>query len=222
VYERYQNESTTAPAMRAGTAVRYPVSGGRRPTAQMLFALLVVVVCSLAVLFYLSNRLETQVTNPATGHARINAISQQMETLQRKFGVLLAESVEMRLKDLQKNIEAGTISAADLETFERLRNDLAILEGYAEAGGANAFDSAEIEHSRFRPLPVSGLVRNEELMEEVVKVKNLLYFCAASLATTTVLISGYWLRQRSRTHRIQSRMSAVPMLARKTGGDSGD
>lgn len=222
MYRRYQSESTTAPAVRAGTAVRYPVSGGRHLAVQSLFALFAGFVGFLAISFYLSNRLETQMASPAAGHARINAISQQMETLQRKFGVLLAESVEMRLKDLQKSIEAGTISAADLETFERLRSDLAILEGYAEAGGANAFDSAEIEHSRFRPLPGSGPVRNEELMDEVVKVKNLLYFCAASLATTTVLISGYWLRQRSRTHRIQSRMAAVPMLARKTGGDSGD
>ncbi|WP_434112171.1 hypothetical protein [Methylocaldum sp. GT1TLB] len=217
MYERYQSESTTAPALRAGTTVRYPVSAAWWRAPQVLVALLAVCLCSLVILYYLSARLETTVAGPAEGHARIKAINQQMEALQRKFGILLAESVEMRLKTLQKNIEAGAVSSADLEAFEQLKSDLVLLEGYAEAGGANAFDNTEIEHSRFRRLSGSGVVRNEELMDEVLQVKNLLYFCAASLATTTVLISGYWLRQRSRAYRLHSGMTAVPMLAKKPG-----
>lgn|GEM_PF-1558523 len=223
MYERYQSESTTAPALCAETTVRYPILGTRPRSAQMLVILLAVFLCSfILVLFYFSTRLEATVASPTEGHARIKAINQQIDALQRKFGVLLAESVETRLKALQKNIETGTVSSADIATFEQLRNDLTLLEGYAEAGGANAFDSTQIEHSRFRRLPGSEVVRNEELMNEVLQVKNLLYFCAASLATTTVLVSGYWLRQRSRTHRIYSRLAAVPMLAKRPDGDSGD
>jgi hypothetical protein len=189
----------------------------------VLVILLAVCLCSfLLILFYFSTRLEATVASPTEGHARIQAINQQIDALQHKFGALLAESVEMRLKALQKNIEMGTVSSADIETFEQLRNDLTLLKGYAETDGANMFDSSQIEHARFQKLPGSEVVRNEELMNEVLQVKNLLYFCAASLATTTVLVSGYWLRQRSRTFRIYSRFTAVPMLAKKPdGGSSG-
>lgn len=223
MYERYPSESTTAPALCAETTVRYPVPGARSRSVQVLVVLFAVCLCSLIwILFYFSTRLETTVAGPTEEQARIKAINRQIDALQRKFGVLLAESVEMRLKTLQKNIDMGTVSSADIAAFEQLRNDLAVLEGYAEASGADVFDSTEIEHSRFRRLPGSAVVRNEELMDEVLQVKNLLYFCAASLATTTVLVSGYWLRQRSRAHRLYSRMAAVPMLAKRSDGDAGD
>jgi hypothetical protein len=182
-------------------------------------------VCLLSfafVLFNASDRLEAAMTVPPEGRARIMAINQQMEALQGKFGVLLAESVEMRLKTLQRSIEMGKVSASDIAAFEQLKNDLTLLEDYAERSGANGLDGALLEHARFQQTPGSGMVRNEALMDEVLRVKNLLYFCAASLAATTVLISGYWLRQRSRTFRLHSEIAAVPMLAKMPGRDSGD
>jgi len=220
VYERYQSESTTAPALRAEASVRYPVPAARQRRARVLFILFAIFFGSFVlVLFDFSTRLESTLVSPSEGHARIKAINQQMEALQGKFGVLLAESVEMRLKALQRNIEIGKVSSADIEAFEQLKNDLALLEGYAERASANAFDDTQVEHSRFHRLPDSKVIRNEELMDEVLQVKNLLYFCAASLATTTVLISGYWIRQRSRACRIHSEVAAVPMLAKRAGGD---
>ncbi|WP_156912929.1 hypothetical protein [Methylocaldum szegediense] len=145
-----------------------------------------------------------------------------MEALQQRFGALLADSVEMRLKALQTKIEKGTVSSADLAAFDQLKNDLMLLQGYAAVGGADALDGTAVEHARFRRLPDSGAARNQELLDEVLYVKNLLYFCAASLATTAVLISGYWLGQRSRLHRIGSEIASIPMLAKRPGGESND
>lgn len=222
MYETFQSESTTAPVLRAGTSVRYPALAVRQRIPLVLVVLFVACLCSFAVLLYLSTRLETRIAGPTEGDARIKALNQQVEALQRKFGALLVESVEMRLKALQSKIEEGMVSSADIAAFEQLKNDLTLLQGYAEAGGADAFDGTAIEHARFRRLPGSEAARNQELVDEVLHVKNLLYFCAASLATTTVLISGYWLRQRSRVYRLYSETAAVPMLAKRPGGDSGD
>lgn len=222
MYETYQSESTTARALRAGTAVRDPALAVRQRIPLMLVVLFAACLCSFAMLLYLSNRLETRIAGSTEGEVRIKAINQQVEALQHRFGALLAESVEMRLKALQSKMEKGMVSSADMAAFEQLKNDLMLLQGYADAGGADALDGTAIEHARFRRLPDSGTVRNQELMDEVLHVKNLLYFCAASLATTAVLISGYWLGQRSRLHRIGSEIASVPMLAKRPGGESGD
>lgn len=139
------------------------------------------------------------------GHGRLQAMSQQMEALRGRFNGILAESIEVRLKALEKNLAAGKVGADDLRAFEELQKDIAILERYAGSGGPAVLNEAG-EHDRFRALrsPQPG-IRDTDLVNEVAELKHLFYFCLAGLATGTGMMLGYyWVNQRRclRAHRV--------------------
>jgi len=62
-------------------------------------------------------------------------MNQQMDSLRGKLNNILADSVEIRIKSLEKSIAEGKVSAGDVETFQSLQNDLRTLEDYAFFGG---------------------------------------------------------------------------------------
>jgi hypothetical protein len=165
-------------------------------------AVIVLLAAALLLLFQARGFLdhfETRLAAQAGGDARLQAMGQHMEALRGKFNGLLAESIETRLKALEKNIDAGKVGSDDLRAFEELQKDLKLLENYAGRGEAMSFDYAQRDHSRFRPLPdTKPVVRNDELMSEVLELKNLLYFCAAGLLAMggAAVVGCYWIAQR--------------------------
>lgn len=160
-------------------------------------------------------RIETQLAVEPGADPRLRAIGLQMETLRGRFNGLLAESIEMRLKSLEKSVEAGKVTADDLRQFEELQRDLRLLETYAGTPEAAKLDYAEREHSRYRPAPTSQAGRNEPLINEVLEIKLLVNACLVSIALSVLILVGYyWKRHRAEVRYLRGMAGQVPMLVR--------
>lgn len=157
---------------------------------------------------------ETKLAVESGGASRLRAMSQHLGDLRGRFHGLLEESVETRLKELEKTVANGKVNLDDLKAFGELQKDIEALENYAIANGTQGFDYARREHDRFRALPEQTPVpRNDELLREAVELKNLVYFCAAGLATGTALMLGYyWVLQRRNARYLEAMSLRAPLL----------
>jgi hypothetical protein len=223
MYERYQGERIPTELLYPQERAR-PPAPGRRSRIIVVLAICVLLASVLVLFFQFRSflgHLEVRLATESGGHTRIRAMSQQMEALRDRFNGLLAESVEVRLKALEKSVEAGKVSADDLRVFAELQKDINLLESYASGGGALSFDYAQREHSRFRALPeTKPAARNDDLMNEVLALKSLFYLCVAGLMTGTAAIMGcYWALHRRNVRYLGATEERMLMLARPT--DSG-
>jgi len=97
------------------------------------------------------NRLESRVARASgAGVERLRVMGRQMDTLRDRLHGLMAESVEIRLKSLDRNIATGKVSTDDLVLFQALQTDLKSLETYAGATGGDGLDSERSEHPRYQ------------------------------------------------------------------------
>jgi hypothetical protein len=222
MYERYRGKRVATELLCRQEVARrsVPAAQGRRISifAAMASCLLIalVLVLFLQVRGFLTH-LEARLAVESGGNTRIHAISEHMEALQGKFNALLAESVEMRLKTLEKSVETGKVGVDDLRTFETLKDDLKLLENYAVRSGALSFDYAQQEHSRFRAIPeTKPIVRNDELMNEILALRRLFYLCLTALVLSVVIVGGYWLSQRRKARWLESMGTHQIMLTEQS------
>jgi hypothetical protein len=196
-----------------------PVPGRRGPG---IFAALAacLLLASVLILFLqvqgFLGHLEARLTVESGGDRRLNALNQHMEALQVRFNALLAESVEVRLKDLERNIDAGKVGTADLQVFESLKNDLKTLESYAQRNGALGFDYPSREHSRYQAVvavapATAAPAPNQVLRSEVLEIRQLLYGLLAALAMALLAAANYWWNQRRNIRRL-TLLVAPPLL----------
>jgi hypothetical protein len=151
----------------------------------------------------------------AGSDARLRAMDQQMQALRGQFNGLLAESIENRLRLLQKSVDSGKASADDLRVFAELQRDLALLESYA--GRGTPVPAAEsFEHMRYQPLvtaPPPRVVRNDQLLDEVRQLKLLFVVSATGIALVALVLAVlYALRQRRGLRTLEAPLHAVPGL----------
>jgi hypothetical protein len=219
MYERYQGERVTTELLCRPELARHPVPRVPVRGPGIVVALAAcLLLASVLVLFFqvrgFLDHIETRLIAESSGvDIRLRAMGQQMEALRGKFHGLLAESVEMRLKSLEKIVESGKVSADDLRAFEELQKDLKALENYAGTSGVGGLDYPAQEHSRFRPMAQPQVVHNTGLMAEVVELKTLFYFCLVGIAVSAVAMVGYyWIRQRRHARYIHDLVGAMPML----------
>jgi hypothetical protein len=219
VYERrHQRKATATDIVRPTALAVRPQPLLARSRSPLLAAAAVGILLALALLLYFQVNgfiagLETRQA-AVPGDARLAAMGQQMEVLRGKFNGLLAESVESRLRLLQRNVEAGKASPEDLRAFAELQHDLALLETYASRG-APIPDPATLEHARYQPLAAASaprMVRNEELLVEVRQLKVLLYSCAAILAAGCLLLALYGLGRRRLERTLEYTAPPLPEL----------
>ena len=176
-----------------------------RPRALALLAGFLLLVLVLVLFFQINaflSGLEARLAIGSGGEARLSAMSQQMDSLKGKLNGLLADSVEIRLKTLEKNVSAGKVSADDLDAFHSLQRDLNLLEDYALAAGSAVLDYDRNEHPRFQPLAGSAsavLPSNHELVNEIARLKGLFYLCLTGLATGTGLLTIRYFRGKGRS-----------------------
>jgi biopolymer transport protein ExbB/TolQ len=223
MYERYQGERATTqvlchPELAERPVPRVPVRApGLFPVLAACLLLASVLVLFFQVRGFLDHVESRLVSESASGNLRLRAMGQQMEALRGKFHGLLAESVEMRLKSLEKIVESGKVSADDLRAFEELQKDLKALENYAGMPGAVGLDYPVQEHSRFRPMAPPQAAPSSQLMAEVVELKTLFYFCLAGLAAGTLaLVIYYWVRRRRYARYIRDLAETLPLLPRQS------
>lgn len=128
----------------------WPPVPRRRVRVAAAIALLLLWATVLLLFFQVHgflDRVEAQLRAQATsGDGRIRAIRQQMDALQDKFNALLAESVEVRLKNLEKSVAVGRVGAEDLKAFQELKDDLRALETYAARNEGQGLDTLWIDH----------------------------------------------------------------------------
>ena len=221
MHERYRGERVStqllSPQETAGTPVRWI----RQPRVAIipLLATGLLLISALVLFFHVQSFLERMETRLVAadrgGDARLRAIGRQVEVLRGKLHGALAESVEIRIRELEKNIDAGKLSAGDFKAFDELQRDLKLLEDYAENAPTSVFDYTARDHGRFRPIsPKVREAYSTPVRQEFSDLKTLFYFCLAGFGTSTVMMVGYyWTVQRRDVRRIRAatkRLPAVP------------
>ena len=218
MYEKYRGERVSAEILHPHGLSRevLPVHRGRA-TGFLAAIAACLLLASILVLFLqvqgFVSHLEAKWAAETGGSKRLHAINEQVEALQGKFNSLLAESVELRLKALERSVESGRVAVDDLRTFESLRADLLTLENYADRVGAKDFDYPSQEHDRYQAIAASPPpLRNTALKSELAELKVLFYGFLGVLAVALLAMFRYWLIQRRAIRRLE-RLAIPPMLA---------
>jgi hypothetical protein len=178
---------------------------------------------ALAAVFYQLytdlNRLESTVAmGSGAGVERLRAMGQQMDSLKDRLHGLMAESVEIRLKTLDRNIASGKVGTEDLILFQALQNDLKSLETYASVTGGAGLDGESNEHARYQTasgMTTAALARSE-MLKEISRLRTLLYLCLTGLvAGGGVLVARHWLASHRHAALTHPRSSKQPLLSRR-------
>jgi hypothetical protein len=226
MYERYHGKSAVSDCLSREPAIRRTVPPARQRPVQVFAFLAFLLLIALTVVLYLQvdgllGRFETAASAPPARDPHIAAIDRQLDALQGKFSVLLAESVETRLKTLEKNIDGGRVNPDDLRAFEELKRDLRLLEGYADEAGVQPFDYNLVEHDRYRRLPEAGpSSRTQALLGEVSELRSLVYLCIGGVAASTLMSAGFWWRERRRARSIGTDRFDWPRLPAPSNDES--
>jgi hypothetical protein len=129
--------------------------------------------------------------NPELLHYQV-----ELDALQGRLAGLMKDSVERKLRMLEKSVQNGDFGAEDLKLLEDLKTELAFLRNYAAVGG----DLQTLgEHERYRMSPdASGIASTEKIDRELVEFKNLVYLGVAAFGVSALMLGGAWLHGEAR------------------------
>lgn len=151
---------------------------------------------------------------------RIRLYNEKLEALQNRMTVFVADSVETKLKTLEKNVTAGTVGSQEIKTLEELKGEVKLLETYSSGKRANLTDPARLDHARFQTTPGSeATAAGGDLLYEVSQMKRLLYLSIASCGLVGLMIGGYWWQITARVKRLASDRPRTPLLVKKMEDD---
>ncbi len=143
---------------------------------------------------------------------RIRLYNQQIQSLQDRMTVFVADSVETKLKALEKNVTAGAVGAQEIKVLEELKGEVKLLENYSAGKGGKLTDLSRLDHARFQITPgTQNTVSSGDLLYEVLQLKSLLYLGIASCGLVGLMIGGYWWQTNTRVKRL-SREIIPPLL----------
>lgn len=181
-------------------------------------ALLLVLTSVFFQLYRDINRLESTVAmGSVAGMERLRVMGQQMDTLRDRLHGLMAESVEIRLKTLDRNIASGKVGTEDLILFQALQNDLKSLETYASVTGGAGLDGESNEHARYKTASgmTTAALAQSEMLKEISRLRTLLYLCLTGLvAGGGVLGARYWIASQRPAALTHPRSAKPPLLSR--------
>lgn len=134
-----------------------------------------------------------------SSNPRLQAINEQMESLHGRFSLLLAESVEMKLKALSRDMESGRLDPDDARLFNELEKELLLLEQYSNNGAADPLEASKLEHPRFNAItpistPTETVVPEQELSLQISRLRTLVYFSLSALAIGLLVLIGRWFK----------------------------
>ena len=151
---------------------------------------------------------------------RIRQYNQKLEELQDRMTVFVADSVETKLKTLEKNVTDGSVGIQEIKILEDLKGEVQLLEKYASGRGGKLTDSSRLDHPRFQITPgTQSTTSGSDLLYEVSQMKRLLYLSIASCGFVGFLIGGYWWQSNSRIKRLSRDIPSPRLLVRKTADD---
>lgn len=147
--------------------------------------------------------------------AKIRQYTYQVEVLQQKMSVFIADAVETRLHALEKNVAEGRVGDQEIKGIEELKNQVRLLESFTAGKSGHFIDVTQLDHPRFHPVPRSQLTgRNDELLAEIIQLKHLLYVSIASWGVVGLLAGGYWWQQHGRHRALPSAIVTRHLLSR--------
>jgi hypothetical protein len=151
---------------------------------------------------------------------RIHQYNQKLEALQDRMTAFVADSVENKLKILEKNVTEGTVGVQEIKTLEELKGEVKLLEKYSVGRKGNLTDSTRLDHARFQITPgTQNITASEDLLHEVSQMKRLLYLGIASCGFVGFLIGGYWWQTNSRIKRLSRELPLPRLLVGKVEED---
>ena len=225
MYDSNKNSRPDADLARREMALTEPAFAEGAPAVVLWLGLLFSVLGVGLFLFFNTqqfvSQFQTKFAVESEDSAKIRRYNLQLASLQERMTAFIADSVENRLRSLEKNIQAGEVGTQDIRNFEELRNELKLLESYAAGNGGNLTDSSRLEHPRFQVTPgTKDVGANRDMIAELVQLKTLLYISIASCGVVAFMVGGYWWQSSAKVKRLQSAPVHRPLLLRRQ--DSGD
>lgn len=212
--------------VRRGSALGEPVFVAPSRRARIFAFVLFFALLTLSVYLFLHTHQffnQVQARMQSLGDAdsvRISQYNQQVEALEEKMSVFIADSVESRLHTLEQNVAAGKVGEQEIRGIETLRNELKLLETYSAGKGGHIIDPIRLDHPRLQLAPGSQqIARNDQVLDELIQLKQLLYFSIASSGTVGLLLGGYWWRNTLRVRRLQAGYARVLLTGPPSGSD---
>jgi hypothetical protein len=221
-----RNGKSEHPAPSLQPRLSGPPTAGRAPAQQAawLFGLLIAsIILTIGYQLKLElDGLEARLLQPA-GNPRLDAISQQMSGLRGRLHGLMADSVEMRLKSLERNLATGHVNGDDLQVFQSLQRDLQSLETFAESPDGALMGVGQSDHPRYQALAaaVPGLTGNTELLREISRLRTLLYLCLTGLVVGGVVVGRLWIASRQTHTPLNPTRQGQPLPAPRSRSDHG-
>lgn len=163
----------------------------------------------------IADRVQNRFAGVESGDAqRIRQYNRRLDRLEERMTAFIADSVENRLRTLEKNVESGNVGAGEIGAVQELKNEVKLLETYSAGKSGDLTDPARMDHPRFRPTPGSEQAASlAGMVDEVAKLKTLLYLGLGSCGAGLLAIGGYWWRDRSRAvRRLPKHLSEMPLL----------
>lgn len=166
----------------------------------------VLLIASFYLLYQLGGYLtemERRLTASSGGEARVVAMGREMDQLKSRLNGLLADSVEIRIKSLERAVAEGRVSTEEIQAFTVLQNDLNLLENYSHASGGALPDSRRNDHARYQPVQVSSALTNQQLLEDVARIRGLFYLCLSGLVAGAGVVLVLRLRARGSSPQLE-------------------
>lgn len=118
----------------------------------------------------------------------------ELESLQGRVAGLMKDSVENKLRTLEKSVQSGRFGQDEAGLLEALKSELRFLQNYATQGGQLKTAG---EHERYRPTQASQEeTAAVQVPHEWIEFEKLLYLGVGALGASTLLLSGAWLSGR--------------------------
>jgi hypothetical protein len=119
----------------------------------------------------------------------------ELDSIQGRVAGLMKDSVENKLRTLEKSVQGGRFGPDEAGLLEALKSELRFLQNYATQGGQ--LKSAG-EHERYRMSPeLAEDSSASQAAQDWVEFEKLLYLGAGALGAGTLMLSGAWLSARS-------------------------
>ncbi len=152
---------------------------------------------------------------------KIRQYNQKLEALQDRMTAFVADSVETRLKTLEKNVADGTVGVQEIKTLEELKGEVQLLEKYSVGKGGNLTDTSRLDHARYQITPgTQNSTSSADLLYEVSQMKRLLYLGIASCGFVGFMLGGYWWQTNMRIKRLSQSFSSPKLLVSSYEEDS--
>jgi hypothetical protein len=215
MHEQFDNSNSVIDLTGRSGALASPHSPHR---AWVWVALLVFLGLGLYLLLestQIASRVQSKFVGVESGDAqRIREYNQRLEVLQERMTSFIADSVDDRLRTLEKNVESGKVGATEIGAIQELKHEVKLLETYSAGKGGDFTDPSRMDHPRFQPTPGSRQAASlADMAGEISRLKTWLYLGLGSCGAGFLMIGSYWLRDRARMRRLLPKnLSEVPLL----------